>query len=568
MASFDIDDSTLWVSDSQQRLAVFVTDQLKSLHNTHLRKENLTFWISNDDILLFIVKSYARACPDVSINLLMHSNATGQRKAVAENPSQVANISFRGYVEDENIDVFLLSTDLLTCVPPVDSRLLHSYLEVLQTVPERIFAVFSGECCEASCYEAVMSRQDNQLKEKYPKVLYCDIFACGTLKYLISQHILISQISNHELLRNHVENSNSYHYRMILTGSTALSCKIKVPDFIRREISAHIASHVYSVTEPSFFAGSRVLLFSPHPDDDVIAAGLGLQHLGAQGAVVHVAYCVTGYHSVRDEYLEHIPEDPLDLRIEKAKVREREAQNALALIGVPTKRIHFLRLPFYNNDHCLKRAYDQSDVRIVTNLLKEIRPDHIFLAGDLADPHRTHEACYNIIKDALETSSPKLYQQLHSGSISQELLGYVSDDKAHPKLTIDDIQSAIHGPMNFLQCRAIQPYSVVRTIRNAISAITQTDIPILWLYRGSWNRFTLGEASLIICGIYDEVYKKECAIRAHISQMGEAMFMGKDTRSFDVRAHELCTEAAIQLSSFMPSTAYGAEYYACSLILL
>lgn len=142
------------------------------------------------------------------------------------------------------------------------------------------------------------------------------------------------------------------------------------------------------------------------------------------------------------------------------------------------------------------------------DIIAEVKPNHIFMAGDLADPHQTHEVCYNIIKEAIEALNPGLYRQLHSNSIAPLLVERIQNEEVHSNLSVEDIQSAIHGPVNFLRCRAIQPYNVVKTVRDTISAITQTDIPIIWLYRGSWNRFTLGEASLVICGTYDEVYKK------------------------------------------------------------
>lgn len=568
MTSLAIGDTTLWVSESQQELTVFLTDHLKKLQHMRLCKENAVFWIKGDTILLDIVRSYVTSCPDARVTVLMHSDMIEQREAIAKSLPSI-NTSFRDYTEDVRIDVFLLSIDIFTCEPPVDPRLLSSYLETLQASPERILTVFSGERHEESCYRAVLAKQKDQLKmERHPKVLYCDIHACGALKHLIFQHALKHQHMNQNALRGYVSNQNSYYYRTILTDPRTMHCKLKVPDAIRKEISTQITLQVYSVTGPSLFAGSRVLLFSPHPDDDVIAAGLGLQHLSTQGIILHVAYCVTGYNSVGNEYLKDVPEDPLDLCMEKTKVRETEAKSALKLIGVPTNHIHFLRLPFYNKNYHFKRTYDQSDIRIVTDIIAKVRPNHIFVAGDLADPHQTHEMCYRVIKKAIEASNPGLYQQLHSNSIAPLLVKQIQGENAHFNLSVEDIQSAIHGPLNFLRCRAIQPYSVVKTIRDAINTITQIDIPIIWLYRGSWNRFTLGEASLVICGTYDEVDKKERAIRAHVSQMGKAMFMGEDTRSFDVRAHELCTKAAAQLSKFIPSTAYGAEYYACSLVLL
>lgn len=572
MTSFTIDDKTLLVYESRQTLIASITSHLKDLHHTYLHSADTVFWIDEDEVLLDIVRSYAMSCADVSVKVFMSTDAMEHRKITTGDTCQSINMSFNNHIEDTNIDVFLLSSGIPACEPPVGTKLVDCYWKMLQTAPERVLTVFSGERCESSCYQAVVIKQCNQLGIKnYPRVLYCDIYACGAIKCLVSQRILMSQTTVQDALispKGCIPSHNNYHYRIVLACSTP-PYAIKIADTIRKEIFAQIASQVYNVTEPSFFTGSRVLLFSPHPDDDVIAAGLGLQHLNNQDVVLHVAYCVAGYNSVRDKYLEHVPETSIDLRIEKTKVRENEAKRALEVIGLSEKHVHFLRLPFYDNNHGHgRRIYDHSDVQIVADLIAKVRPDHIFMAGDLADPHQTHELCYNIIKDAIEALDPKLYQQLKDGSIAPLVSKYIKDKKNCPNLTIDDIQSAIHGPMNFIQCRAIQPYNVIKTIRDAISGITQLDIPTIWLYRGSWNRFTLGEASLTICGTRDEVNKKGRAIRAHASQMGKAMFMGGDARSFDMRAHDLCISAAAQLSNLTASTAYGAEHYVCSLVLL
>lgn len=574
MTSFSIDDKTLMVYESRQLLIESVAKHLRDLHRIHLHNENIVFWIDEDEILLDIVRTYALSYVNIRIEVFMNGDAT-EYSSIEKDAAHPIDICYGNYVEDTNIDVFLLSSNILTRKPPVDTKLLNNYLKTLQSTPEQVLTIFSGEQHEASCYQVVVTKRYDQLEiEKYPKTLYCDIYACGRIKHLISQHVLMSQTINRDkviLSKSYISNHNNYHYRIVLANSTEKSCKIKVPDVIKKDVYAQIASHVCTVTGAgqSPFTGSRVLLFSPHPDDDVISAGLGLLHLSHQDVVLHVAYCVTGYTSVRDEYLKHVPENLIDLRAEKTKVREDEAKCALELIGVPEKHIHFLRLPFYDNNHsCRRRVYDQSDVQIVIDIIEKIKPNHIFLAGDLADPHQTHEVCYTIIKDALEAVNPKLYQQLRNGMLVPLLLEHIRNKGNCPELSIDDIQSAIHGPMNFIQCQAIQSYNVVHAVRDAVNAVLQFDVPIIWLYRGSWNRFTIGESSLILCGTHEDVNKKECAIRAHVSQMGKAMFMGEDSRSFDIRAHDLCTSTAAQLSNLTTTTAYGVECYVCSLILL
>jgi len=183
----------------------------------------------------------------------------------------------------------------------------------------------------------------------------------------------------------------------------------------------------------------RVLIFSPHPDDDVISMGGTFARLVEQGHEVHVAYQTSGSIAVLDDYLYQqmdisasftklaegdIPamekafgkvkaalaarqagkeETPETLRY-KAALRRAEARGACRFIGVPEERVHFLNLPFYETGTVKKGPLTQTDIDIIVRLLREIQPHQVYAAGDLADPHGTHGVClqailraYNII---------------------------------------------------------------------------------------------------------------------------------------------------------------------------
>lgn len=181
----------------------------------------------------------------------------------------------------------------------------------------------------------------------------------------------------------------------------------------------------------------KVLIFSPHPDDDVISMGGTFARLVEQHHDVHVAYETTGAIAVLDDYLyqlmdivtaissnvtgqsqeitaafervkkfiaERKPDDPEPPEIGKFKtlIRQAEARGADRYIGLPADHVHFLQLPFYNTGTVKKGPLTQNDVDIVVKLLRDLKPNEIFCAGDLADPHGTHAVCLHAVLKAFD----------------------------------------------------------------------------------------------------------------------------------------------------------------------
>ena len=179
----------------------------------------------------------------------------------------------------------------------------------------------------------------------------------------------------------------------------------------------------------------RVLIVSPHPDDDVIGMGGTLCRLVAHGHEVHIAYQVSGSNAVSDEALTRalrfagdaglasaetagrlqalcaaheasgsLPENPETVRW-KGLVRRQEVLAAARVCGVPSGRLHFLDLPFYHSGPGRRRQLGAKDEAIMRGLLDTVRPHLIFAAGDLDDPHGTHRLCLHALRDALGASA-------------------------------------------------------------------------------------------------------------------------------------------------------------------
>ncbi len=256
-------------------------------------------------------------------------------------------------------------------------------------------------------------------------------------------------------------------------------------------------------------AKKRVLLFSPHPDDDVISMGGTFLRLVEQGHEVHVAYQTSGNIAVHDhdalrfvefvqEFGQQIPgaspemkawleetqvslqerddtssEDARTLAI-KGLIRRGEARAGARFCGLPDEQIHFLDLPFYETGSTRKSPVSQSDVDITKELLTQIKPHQVFAAGDLADPHGTHRVCLNVVFDALK--------QLKSES-------WIKD------------------------CW-------------------------LWLYRGAWHEWAIHEIEMAVPLSPLEVHKKRKAIFMHQSQKDRPPFPGEDEREFWQRAED------------------------------
>ncbi len=252
---------------------------------------------------------------------------------------------------------------------------------------------------------------------------------------------------------------------------------------------------------PSSPFPKRVVIFSPHPDDDVISMGGTFIRLVEQGHDVHVAYETSGNVAVHDDVvLQHMdaarelgfgdrfdevkdvisskkpgqPEPRILLDL-KAAIRRAEAKSAVRSFGLNDRtNTHFLNLPFYETGGIKKGERTQADIDIIMALLQKVRPHQIYLAGDLADPHGTHRICTEAVLEAL--------QQLKD----EEWL-----DECH-----------------------------------------------VWLYRGAWMEWELSKVDMAVPLSPDEVIKKRHAIYRHLSQKDIVPFPGEDPREFWQRAEE------------------------------
>jgi glucosamine-6-phosphate deaminase len=262
--------------------------------------------------------------------------------------------------------------------------------------------------------------------------------------------------------------------------------------------------------------GRRIIVFSPHPDDDVISMGATLRKLHGNGNDIAVAYMTSGNIAVFDhevrrylDFMQRLDRDlgvlggerlatfahaveralagkqPGDVDIGevqelKREIREAEAISAVESLGIRREACHFLNLPFYRTGMVRKDAVSDADIDIVLRLLRATRPDVIFVAGDLSDPHGTHRQCKQAVEGALR--------------------GY-------------------DGPA-----------------------------PEVWLYRGAWQEWSVEEADVLVPISRDELKQKILAIFKHQSQKDVAPFPGPyDDREFwqRVEARNTGTAAAV-----------------------
>jgi glucosamine-6-phosphate deaminase len=246
-------------------------------------------------------------------------------------------------------------------------------------------------------------------------------------------------------------------------------------------------------------SGRRILVFSPHPDDDVISMGGMLRKLVENGNEVTVAYQTSGNIAVFDHdvrrYLDFYERgggvlgggsatsrgrvaevrealarkapgevDVPGVQALKRVIRETEAVSALESVGLGPDRARFLNLPFYQTGKVKKDPVTEADVAIVAKTLQELSPEMVFVAGDLSDPHGTHRMCLESVRGGLE---------------------------------------AIEGPS-----------------------------PEMWLYRGAWQEWPVAEASVLVPMSERELRQKIQAIFKHQSQKDKAPFPGPDEREF------------------------------------
>jgi glucosamine-6-phosphate deaminase len=263
-------------------------------------------------------------------------------------------------------------------------------------------------------------------------------------------------------------------------------------------------------------AKKRSIIFSPHPDDDVISMGGTFIRLVDQGHDVHVAYQTSGNTAVWDDdvlrYMEfaidftnsigedsgHLTKlyeemraffpqkqpnqiDTQEIRNVKGFIRKTEAISGARYAGLPDDHIHFMALPFYETGKTKKNTVGEADIQLTIDLLQKIKPQQIFAAGDFADPNGTHLVCFNIILAALDRLKGK-------------------------EAWVEDCW--------------------------------------LWMYRGAWHEFETYEIEMAVPLSPQEVIRKRNAIFKHQSQKDRPVFPGDDAREFWVRAEDRTRDTA------------------------
>ena len=255
-------------------------------------------------------------------------------------------------------------------------------------------------------------------------------------------------------------------------------------------------------------AKKRVIIFSPHPDDDVVSMGGTFDRLVNQGHEVHVAYQTSGNIAVSNEEVlkfvelyedffgrsSKLTDDIKSLLLDEKKIikdarirkiasliREKESLAATRFIGLSDSNVHFLSLPFYETGKIKKNKPTSADLNIMCDLIKSIKPHQIFAAGDLADPHGTHKVCIDLLFDCLN------------------------------KLKKLDFMK---------ECW-------------------------VWLYRGAWHEWESHEIDMAVPLSPEQVLRKRRAIFYHQSQNNNVMFQGDDEREFWQRVEERNREIAI-----------------------
>jgi glucosamine-6-phosphate deaminase len=255
----------------------------------------------------------------------------------------------------------------------------------------------------------------------------------------------------------------------------------------------------------------RVIVFSPHPDDDVISMGGTFIRLCEQGHEVHVAYQTSGNIAVWDaaavRHIDFVTEfarvffkhdrdtaeriekqvetfvqrkkpgevDSAELQQVKGLIRRTEARAAAVFSGVREENVHFLDMPFYETGRVRKAPISEADIRIIMDLLERVKPHQVYAAGDLSDPHGTHRVCLAAIFEAM---------------------------------------------------RQLTNQEWMKTCE-------------VWLYRGAWQEWGIEDVEMAVPLSPDEVMRKRMAIFKHESQKDRALFPGpNDPREFWQRAED------------------------------
>jgi glucosamine-6-phosphate deaminase len=261
--------------------------------------------------------------------------------------------------------------------------------------------------------------------------------------------------------------------------------------------------------ERAFPAKKKVIIFSPHPDDDIISMGGTFQRLHDQGHDVHVVYQTSGNIAVADDealrfaefvvdfnekfessnakankiykeavkFLKNKKDSELDIpavREIKGLIRQGEAKNTCRFVGIKKENAHFLHMPFYETGTIRKKPIGEADIQLIMDIIEEIQPHQIYAAGDLADPHGTHKVCLDAIFEAIQRLKHREYMK---------------------------------------NCW-------------------------VWLYKGAWAEWDIDQIEMAVPMSPDQVFKKRMGIFKHQSQKDGVVFQGEDSREFWQRAEE------------------------------
>ena len=338
-----------------------------------------------------------------------------------------------------------------------------------------------------------------------------------TDKLVRSALVWLCQITGKPLLKltNKDYNENGLSELLALYGS-AYNANIKIFNDLQHTITGWPggkpdADDTYRPERANPFP-KRVIVFSPHHDDDVISMGGTLRRLVQQGHDVHVAYETSGNIAVGDEevvrfmhfingfnqlfaneqdevikskykeikeFLKNKKEgdiDSQDIRTIKGLIRRGEARTASTFNQIPLDHVHFLDLPFYESGKIEKLPMGEADVNIVRELITKVKPHQIYVAGDLADPHGTHRKCTDAVLAAIDLEKEAKAEWLKD-------------------------------------CR-------------------------VWMYRGAWAEWEIENIEMCVPISPEELRAKRNSILKHQSQMESAPFLGNDERLFWQRSED------------------------------
>ena len=274
----------------------------------------------------------------------------------------------------------------------------------------------------------------------------------------------------------------------------------------------------------------KVLIFSPHPDDDIISMGGTFMRLHDQGHDVNVGYQTSGNIAVTDEFVTRFLDfavgfeemfgmdnkksneilsearaflagkksdqlDTSEIRAIKGLIRRCEAKATCRYVGIKDENYHFLNLPFYETGAIDKKPMGEEDIKITMELLRKLKPHQVYCAGDLADPHGTHKVCLEVIFESLRRI------------------------KAAGDTWINDCW--------------------------------------VWLYKGAWQEWDISEIEMAVPMSPDQVLKKRFGIFIHQSQKDSVPFQGSDSREFWQRA-EIRNANTADLYARLGLTKYAA----------